>query len=397
MNDEIKITCPACGKEISVDRVLEEKIQGKYKKELEKELAQEKEKLEKEIKIKASKYYADETNKLKQELELKEKTLGEFREQELKLRKEKLSLEEDKKNFEIEFQRKIDKERDQIQIETQKNFEEQNKWKVLEKEKLINDLRKQVEEMRRKAEQGSQQTQGEVAELELENLLRTSFPFDEICPVGKGVNGADVVQIVHDKQGKSCGKIIWESKNTKAFSPGWIPKLKEDLRNEKADIAVLISSVVPDEIKTFGYSNGIWITKFDFVLGLATALRTNLLEVTKTKLSVVNKNEKMEFLYNYLIGNEFKQRVEAIAEAFITMQEDLAKEKRVYEKIWAKREKLLGRVVTNTFGMYGDLQGLVGPTLPEIKQLSIDDSEFNLDTDEKKRENPEVKSSNTLF
>lgn len=379
MNEELKIKCPNCGSEISIDRAFDEQIKSKFSDEINKKISAEKEKIEKEVKIRASEHYSKEANKLKDELALKEKSLSEFREQELKLRQEKNRLEEYRKNIEVEFQRRIDTEKKEIEASVQKNFEQQKNLKVLEKEKIISDLKKQVEEMRRKADQGSQQTQGEVLEMELENALGANFPFDKILPVGKGVNGADVVQEICDRIGKKCGKIIWESKNTKSFSQGWISKLKEDMRKEKANIAVLVTTVLPDGISTFGMIQGIWITKFEYALGLATALRTSLIDISQAKLSTVNKNEKMEYLYNYLTGNEFKQRVEAIAEAFISLQDDLIKEKRVYEKIWAKREKLLGKVVQNTFGMYGDLQGLIGPTLPEIKQLQMDEeSEIDL-------------------
>lgn len=390
MNEDLKITCPSCGAKISVDEALGEQIKQNYSHELSKKLSEEKEKLEKEIKIKASKYYADEANKLKEELVAKEKSLSEFRDQELRLRREKTELEESKKNIEVEFQRKIDSERKSIQDETLKVFEEQNKWKIAEREKVISDLKKQMDDMKRKVEQGSQQSQGEVVELELENILKSNFPFDEIKPVRKGINGADVVQIVHDNRNRICGEIIWELKNTKAYSVGWIPKLKEDMRKEKADIAVLISSVLPEDIKSFGLISGVWVSKFEFVLGLATALRTNLIEITNSKLANTNMSEKMGQLYTYMTGNEFKQRVEAIAEAFIMMQDDLAKERRVYEKIWSKREKALGRVVTNTFGMYGDLQGLIGPTLPEIKTLSIDEGSFDEEEEIEKENDTEV-------
>lgn len=395
MNEDLKITCPSCGTKISIDEALGEQIKQNYAHELSKKLNEEREKIEKEIKIKASKYYADETNKLKEELVEKEKSLTVFREQELQLRRQKSELEESKKNIEIEFQRKIDAERKKIQEDALKSYEENAKWKIAEKEKVISDLKKQMDEMKRKVEQGSQQSQGEVVELELENMLRSNFPYDEIKPVGKGINGADVIQAVHDHRGRICGEIIWELKNTKAFSTGWIPKLKEDMRQEKADIAVLVSSVIPDEIKSFGLMNGVWVTRFEFILGLATALRMNLIEIKNSKIANTNINEKMGQLYEYMIGNEFKQRVEAIAEAFISMQDDLAKEKRVYEKIWSKREKMLTRVVTNTFGMYGDLQGIIGPTLPEIKTLSIDEGKIEDEASESQDKNSSP--AETLF
>lgn len=381
-NDSKKINCPKCGYEISIDDALSQQIEQQYQEKMKEELSLEKTKLEKEIKLKASKYYAEESKQLKSEIEEKSKKIDEFRENELKLRKEKIEIEESKKNLELEVQRQLDSERKKMQEEMAKNMDEQNKWKVAEKDKVISDLKKQMDEMRRKVEQGSQQSQGEVVELELENILRQTFPYDEIVPVGKGINGADVIHIVKNNNGLKCGEIIWELKNTKSFTAGWIPKLKEDMRKQKSNIAVIVTNSLPENIKSFDHQDGVWITKFEFAIGLATALRSSLIEVGSAKLSAVNKNEKMEFLYSYLTGNEFKQRVEAIAEAFIIMQEDIAKERRVYEKIWSKREKLLGKVVTNTFGMYGDLEGLIGPTLPEIKQLSIDrldDEEGNIE------------------
>ena len=232
-------------------------------------------------------------------------------------------------------------------------------------------MRKQIEELRRKAEQGSQQLQGEVQELELEEILRAAFPFDSIEPVPKGIRGADVLQKVHNQSGHFCGTILWESKQTKAWSDAWIAKLKDDQREVKAEIAVILTTTLPKGVDAFNQVDGVWITNYKSLMGLTTALRINLIQLSNTKLASVGKGEKMEALYNYLSGVEFRQRIEAIVEAFSTMKQDLDQEKRAMTKIWAKREKQIERVVTSTAGMYGDIQGIVGASLPELKGLEL--------------------------
>lgn len=369
-SEKIIVKCPKCSEEFSIDDVLTGQIQDKLKDEL-----------EKDIKEKAEKEFDKNLKVLKEEIEAKDKKLSEFRAHETELRKKMHAFEEDKKNFEIEMQRKLDTERTKIKEELSKEDDEKNRLKVAEKDKVIDDLKRQMEDMRRKADQGSQQAQGEVFELQFEQLLRTEFPLDEILPVTKGINGCDVVQIVRDRNGRSCGKIAWEMKNTKAWSGSWITKLKEDQRKEKAVIAVLLSSVLPENIKNFGFTDGVWIGKYEHAVGIATALRRNLIEVANVKLFSENKNEKMEVIYGYLTGSEFRQRVEAMAEAFISLKSDLDQEKRLFAKVWAKREKNLEKMQNHTLGMYGDLQGLMGPSLPEIKQLAIEE-----DLDDNKNE-----------
>ena len=209
-------------------------------------------------------------------------------------------------------------------------------------------------------------------ELELEQLLQHEFPFDEIISVAKGVNGADVLQKVCDPRGKVCGTIAWESKRTKAWSEGWISKLKDDQRAAKADVAVLVSTILPNGIRSFGYHDGIYICAFEVIIPLALLLRATLIQITETKQAHVGKNEKMEILYNYLSGPEFRGRVETIIEAFTAMRTQLEQEKRVYVKLWAQREKQIERVVTSTVGMHGDLKGLMGVALPEIKDLTLE-------------------------
>jgi hypothetical protein len=289
---------------------------------------------------------------------------------ELELRKEKRELEEKSKNLELDVARRIDAEREKIQADTAKQLEDAHRLRDAEKDKKLQDALKVNEELRRKLQQGSQQTQGEVLELELEELIRTNFPLDRIEPVPKGVNGADVIQRVLSKTGHVCGTIIWESKHTKGWSDQWLSKLKDDQRAVKADIAVLVSEALPKECRVFGQYEGVWVTSSPCAISLAMALRSQLVEVAMTKLAAVGKNEKMEILYQYLSGPEFKQRVEAIVEAFVAMQEDLHEERRITERRWARREKQIQRVISNTSGMYGDFQGLIGSSLQNIPLLS---------------------------
>jgi hypothetical protein len=269
------------------------------------------------------------------------------------------------------MEKRLFEEQEKIKQNEQKRVEEQYRLKILEQEKKFQDVVKANDELKRKLEQGSQQMQGEILELEIENILKREFPYDEIQPVAKGVRGADVLQIVKDTYGKECGTIIWEMKRTKAWSDGWITKLKDDQRQVKAHVAVIITNVLPSDIKYFGNKDGIWVGNFDSIAGLALALRSNLIDVTGVRMASVGKNEKMEILYNYLAGMEFRQRVEGIIDAFTSMQDELEKEKRWFTLKWAKEEKNIRRVIDNTLGMHGDLQSIMGKALVEVKALEM--------------------------
>ncbi len=284
-------------------------------------------------------------------------------------RKSKIDLENDKRAFELEKQRQLDAERDKIREDAQKKAEEDMHLKILEKDKQLQDAMKANLELQRKLQQGSQQTQGEVLELELEELLKGWFTHDTIEPVPKGINGADVMQKVISNSGQQCGSIAWESKHTKAWSEQWVSKLKEDQRKIGADVAVIVTEMLPKDIKNFAYRDGVWIADQNSIFGLATALRIQLIQTTTIKLANVGKNEKMEVLYGYLSGTEFRHKVEAIVEAFVGMKQDLEKERRAMTRIWAKREKQIEQVVTNTAGMYGDVQGLLGTAIQPIAAL----------------------------
>jgi hypothetical protein len=237
-------------------------------------------------------------------------------------------------------------------------------------------MQQTIEELKRKAEQGSQQLQGEVQELELESVLRVKFPFDSIESVPKGEFGGDVLQRVVSANGQAGGTILWECKRTKNWSDGWLAKLREDQRTAKAEISVLVSQVLPKGVETFGAVDGVWVTNPRAALPVATILRHTLLEVSMARQVSEGQQTKTEMVYQYLTGPRFRQRVEAIVEAFSSMREDLDKERKAIMKQWAKREEQIERVMGATVGMYGDLQGIAGKSIQEIEGLEIPAIEF---------------------
>ena len=254
---------------------------------------------------------------------------------ELDLRTERRQLQEQKAGARIHRRRKLDEERTKIREAAKKEAADERQLKEAEKDKLINDLRTQIDDLQRKSEQGSQQTQGEVLELLMEDLLRRQFPFDTILPVAKGVHGGDVIHIVHDATGAECGIILWESKRTKNWSDGWLAKLRDDQRAAKAHLAILISIELPKGVSTFECVEGIWVTCQACALALASALRSGLIDAATARRSADGKQDKMELLYSYLSGQEFRHRVEGIVESFVTLKEDLEAEKRSMHRIWA--------------------------------------------------------------
>ena len=312
---------------------------------------------------------------MREQLEEKTTNLKEARKQELELLKKQRELQEKEENQELELTRKLEEGRQKILEKATGEFEEKHRLKDAEKEKQLNDMKKQIDELKRKSEQGSQQTQGEVLELDLENILKKSFTHDNIEPVPKGIKGADVLHKVHSPSGQFCGTIVWETKRTKAWSDKWIAKIKEDQRRVKGEIAIILTTTLPKDVRNFAHINGVWVTDYSSMVGLATAIRMGLIEVAKTKQAAVGKKGKMEVVYNYLSGSDFKQKVEAIVETFKDMKDDLEKEKNAYTKHWAKREKQLELISANTALMYGDIHGIIGKSLPEIKLLEIESEE----------------------
>lgn len=302
---------------------------------------------------------------------LKELTgsLASARQQELDLRKMQRQLQSDKDALQLEVQRQLDSQRKQLIADAKAQFEQEHELKQAEKDKTISDMTIKLREMQRKIEQGSQQLQGEVQELALEKMLADTFPVDEIALVGKGISGGDCVQITINSAGTACGRILWESKRTRRWGGDWLAKARDDARTARADVVVIVSETMPEDVHGFALIEGVWVCGWAAAKSLATALRHGMLEVGKARAAMVGQHAKQELVYNYLASREFAHRVGGIAEAFITMQTDLESEKRAFKKQWSRREKQLERAITNTTSLYGDLQGIIGALLPKIEGL----------------------------
>lgn len=297
--------------------------------------------------------------------------LAEAQKAQAELIRKQRELDDAKRELELTVEKRVQENLTTTREQAKREAEEEQKLRVLEKEQTIAAMQKQIEELKRRAEQGSQQMQGEVLELQLENLLRAKFPFDNIEPVPKGEFGGDVVQRVVGAGGQPSGTILWESKRTKTWSDGWLPKLREDQRTAKAEIAVIVSQTLPKGVETFEMVEGIWVTHPRAALPVAAILRQSLLEISMARQASEGQQTKTEMIYQYLTGPRFRHRVEAIVEAFSTMQEDLDKERKAIMKQWAKREEQIERVMSATVGMYGDLQGIAGKSLQEIEGLDL--------------------------
>jgi hypothetical protein len=292
---------------------------------------------------------------------------------ELALRKEKRGLEDEKAALELEVVRRVDAEIANTRAAVRKEVIEERQLKEAEKDKLISDLRLQIDELRRKSEQGSQQLQGEVQEIDLEESLRRAFPLDDITAVSKGAFGADVKHVVRDRIVGDCGGILWESKRTKSWNGDWLAKLRDDQRAAKAQIAILVSEQLPAGVQSFALVEGVWVTNRACAIHLATALRCGLVQVAASRRALEGQQGKMEILYNYLSSDQFKHRIEGIVEPFMTLREQLEAEKRSTQTRWASREKQLDRALASTCRLYGDLHGIIGQSLPAIEHLTTDD------------------------
>jgi len=278
-------------------------------------------------------------------------------------------LDDTKRELDLTIEKRVQESLGAVRDKAKLEAEEGLKLKVFEKEEQIASMQRQIEELRRKAEQGSQQLQGEAQELELELLLRTKFTRDTIEPVPKGEFGGDVLHRVIGPLGQLCGTILWESKRTKNWSDGWLPKLRDDQRTAKAEIALLVSQVLPKGVEAFDFIDGVWVTESRCAIPVAIALRQSLVELATARQGGEGQKTKMELVYQYLTGPRFRHRVEAIVEKFEDMQADLDKERKTMTRLWAKREEQIKGVIETTVGMYGDLQGIAGRTMQEIEGL----------------------------
>lgn len=375
------IICPHCGKKLEISKALTLQIE---KKVIEKEQEKHKVELENLRKTtlelsakKVEKQFEIQLKQLAEEASAKDEQNKKLLEQLTQLTIQLRESRKEKDEAKLEMQKKLLEEEDKIKAEERKKAEEENKSKISELQKQLLDVSKANDDLRRKINQGSQQTQGEAFELEFEKILKHEFPNDQINEVVKGTKGADLVQEVTDRNGNTCGKILWEMKNTKAWSELWVDKLKTDQRKAVADYAVLISESLPQEIESARFYKNIWITKRNFVMGLASALRLNLIQISMAKRAMDGKKDKSDLLFSYLSGTEFRLRVEAIIDAFTNMQGEVEREKRYFSNKWARDEKNIRQVIDNTYGMHGDLKGIIGNTLAQIKGLDPDQISLN--------------------
>jgi hypothetical protein len=407
VTNEPTITCPNCKTEIklteSLAAPLVESTRRQYEKRLadkendicqrEAAIAQAQTSIDEQVKTqlaaeraaivtaeaqKARTEVADEIARVKQEKTAAEELLQDrdakllaAQKTELDLRKERRQLQDEKDQFELDKQRAIDAERTTIREAAQKDADDQSRLKIAEKDKTIGDLQVKLQAALRQAEQGSQQLQGEIQELELESLLRTAFPQDSIEPVPKGEHGGDVIHKVAGPNGQHCGTILWESKRTKNWSDGWLSKLRDDQRTAKAEIALIVTQVLPKEVESFSLIEGVWVSSHRCAIPVAIALRHSLIELAAARQAGEGQQSKMELVYQYLTGQRFRHRIEAIVEKFADMHADLDKERKTMTKLWARRAEQIRCVVESTAGMYGDLQGIAGKTLQEIEGLQL--------------------------
>jgi hypothetical protein len=286
------------------------------------------------------------------------------------LRKQR-ELDDAKREFDLSVETRVHEALNAVRDKAKQEAEQRLKLKVLEKEEQIASMQRQIEELKRKAEQGSQQLQGEAQELQLEALIRTNFPRDVVEPVPKGEFGGDVLQRVMSAAGQTCGTILWEAKQTKKWSNAWLAKLRDDQRAARADVALIVTNALPEDVETFNVRDGVWVTERRCAIPVAIALRSSLIELAAARLAGEGQRTKSELVYRYLTGPRFRHRIEAIVEKFSDMQADLDKERKLMTRMWAKREEQLRGVLESTAGMYGDLQGIAGSTLREIEALDI--------------------------
>ncbi len=414
MENENIIKCPECGSEINVSEILFHQVEDQLKKDFEVqsakkdfeiqkklksiELAQEqiekdkesiseqvnsavktkvaveKLNLEKNIRQQLTEETSEQLTSLKTELEHKSNQVKELNQTKIALEQSKRENNELRDTValekEIEFTAKLRDEKQKIQ----KQADESSYLKIKELENQLEVQVRLAEEMKRKAEQGSMQSQGEIQELVLEEILRTIFPFDTIEEVGKGVKGADCIQTVRNKMGEECGTILFESKRTKAFSNEWIKKLKTDAALIKADICVIVTETMPDGMDRIGEKDGVWICTFNDFKGLVLPLRDSLIKISEAFSSQTNKGEKMQMLYDYLTSTEFKNEFGEIIEGFTELQDNYNQERRAMERIWKQREKQLQKVVLNTNRFIGSIKGIAGNSIPDLKQIGSRDN-----------------------
>jgi len=285
-----------------------------------------------------------------------------------RLKREKQSL---RTEIELDNEKKLSKQLAEQRSKIQQQVASQTEFKVAEKEQIISQLKSQLSEAQRQAEQGSIQIQGEVQELAIEAWLKETFPLDNIEEIKKGATGADTLQTINTQDRNECGRIYYESKRTKSFQPSWVAKFKSDIQAKGADIGVLVTQVMPDGMDTLGQIDGVWICTFEEFKNISQVLRQSLIQIDQSLVVQDNKGDKMGMLYDYLTGNEFRMQIEAIVEGFTQLKSDLESEKRSMQGIWKRREKQIERVLLNTNFMYNSVKGIAGSAIQNVALLEL--------------------------
>jgi hypothetical protein len=353
---EERVACPKCSHRFPLSEGISRQAIERHAEEFDRALAERRRKLESQLAAEAKAQFDTQMKAMNDALAVKEAALTKFRTEELALRRQLRELDEAKRNQDVEYQRKLDGELGRREAQ----------WKA-----QLDSAQREAADLKRKLEQGSQQLQGEAFELSLEALLKSAFPLDEIVPVPKGVNGADLVQRVRSPSGLVCGTILWEAKQTKAWQPAWLRKLKDEQQAIGAELAVIVTAAMPKEAREpFLREADVWVARFDAARPLAEALRAMLLELHKQRQANLGRSEKMELLYNYICSPQFAQRVKSVADGFAAMRQDLEAEKMAMARIWKKREAQLARMSDGLLGVVGDLQGIGQEALPELETIA---------------------------
>ncbi len=391
MNEPIR--CPNCGSDIPLTDVIESQIEQQLElrlaaraeqaeidqaealkaqeAELRAALAAENEAREGELRERAAAEVSTELADLKARVEEQEGALKKAQAQELAFRRDKRKLDEERAAFELEIARRLDAERDKVATEATERHAEEYRLKLGEKDIQLEQMKRQIKELQESSEQMRSGLRGEVLERDLEDVLRERFPEDRIDPIKSGIKGADVLEAVRSRRGQECGSILWESKRTKAWSNGWVAKVKEDAAEKRADIAVIVSTVLPADCERMEWRDGVWIIEPSCVSALAIALRQTLIKVDHSRAIDINRNQARDALYEYLAGDEFRQWLITLVEIANEQREDLESEKRAYIAKWKKREKQIERLEVSSASIYGDLQGVMGPALATVDLLEL--------------------------
>lgn len=394
-------TCPNCGHKFDAGEAMQKHLEIELKKNMElreKEYALRIDEFKKRLETEKKEFEISEKKKLwavalseaqkrmeeknaaeltalKQDNEAKQKEILKSREKEIELLRREQELKSQQELMQIQIQKELIEKTAQIEEAAKKKKDEEFELTRKEFEKKLEDQKNLINEMKRKAEQGSTQLQGEIQELALEEILRRAFVYDTVEEVSKGIRGADAIQTVINEFGQICGKIVFESKRTQNWQDAWIDKLKDDQRALGAEIAVLVSQVMPKDMERFGQREGIWICNYQEVISLVFVLRQILVRSQNARAVQENKTDKMGLLYNYLTGTQFRQQLEAIVEGFSSMKTELEREKRAMKKIWKEREVQIEKVIDNTIDMYGSIKGIAGNAIAPIQPLELEAGE----------------------